>query len=92
MLNYELQTENIDYGTKKLSVLVVGKGLTACIVTSAIEALGLCAVNTDDISPYSGLFHSCDQSISTEYTGASIKSFFLVADELERYATRNSPK
>ena len=67
MLNYELQTENIDYGTQKLSVLVVGKGLTACIVTSAIEALGLCAVNTDDITTYSGLFHSCDQDLYRVY-------------------------
>ncbi|MFH0958560.1 MAG: hydrogenase iron-sulfur subunit [Pseudomonadota bacterium] len=61
MLNSELQTENIDCGTKKLSVLVVGKGLTACIVTSALESLGIHVVNTYEIRPSSELFHSCDQ-------------------------------
>ncbi len=77
MLNYELQTENIDYGTQKLSLLVVGKGLTACIVTSAIEALGLCAVNTDDITPYSGLFHSCDQASLQSILEPLSKASFL---------------
>lgn len=61
MLNCELQIQNIDCETKKPSALVVGKGLTASIVTSALETLGIDVVNTDNLVPSAGLFHSFDQ-------------------------------
>lgn len=70
MLDHELQSRTSEFEKKTKSALVVGSGLTACIVISALETLGISVAINGQIGLADGLFHSCERKSLTSLMGS----------------------